>query len=422
MGSDAPGAEERVASRGKRKHDTMNGGTMKASGIIRRMAAAALSSVMAVGIAVGIAAPTPAYADSGRVVTLGADLTDEQRETVLSFFGLTDGDLDGMQVITVTNQDERKYLSSTVPSEEIGTKTLSCSYIQPKSSGGINVQTANLTYVTKEVLYNALQTAGVENCDLVVTAPYEVSGTGALTGVFMAYEQSGNALDQEKEEAATKEMVDTANLQSTYGEAAPEIVSDVKNEVAGNTQLTDDQIRDIIKKAAAAKGVTLTDQDIDTILAIAKQVQSGGYSSDAFSKTLESAKDRLDGIDTSKADGVLGAIQSFFESVGDFFARLFGIAKDSGNSIIDSLNTNVYALDDGTQKTNATTTSDTGTAIGNATTGGTTTNGDATQQQGATNGSVTSQTQGDGTTQGTQGGNGSNGGTTANATVTTAQR
>lgn len=331
--------------------------------IIRRITAAALSAVTMIGMTLGLAAPTPAYADSSRVVTIGADLTDQQKETVLSFFGLSDSDLDSMQVITVTNQDEREYLSSTVPSSEIGTKTLSCSYIQPKTSGGINVQTANLTYVTKEVLYNALQTAGVVNCDLVVTAPYEVSGTGALTGVFMAYEQSGNALDKGKEEAATKEMVDTADLQSTYGEAAPEIVSDVKNEVAGNTQLTDNQIRDIIKKAAAAKGVTLTDDDIDTILAIAKQVQSGGYSSDAFSKTLENAKSTLDGVGTSdQAQGVLGAIQSFFESIGDFFARLFGIAQDSGNSIMDNLNTDVYSLDDGTQKSNTATTTDTNTS------------------------------------------------------------
>lgn len=335
--------------------------------IMRRIASVALSAVAAVGMTLGLAAPTPAYADSGRVVTIGADLTDKQRETVLSFFGLSDDDLNDMQVINVTNQDERKYLSSTVPVSEIGTKTLSCSYIQPKSSGGINVQTANLTYVTKEVLYNALQTAGVENCDLVVTAPYEVSGTGALTGVFMAYEQSGNALDQEKEQAATKEMVDTANLQSTYGEAAPEIVSDVKKEVADDPQLTDDQIRDIIKKAAAAKGVTLTDGDIDTILAIAKQVQSGGYSKDAFSKTLENAKATLDGVGTSKkAEGFVGAVQSFFESIGNFFAHLFGIAKDDGGSIMDSLNTNVYSLDDGTQKKTDANTTATDSDGGNA--------------------------------------------------------
>jgi uncharacterized protein YpuA (DUF1002 family) len=311
--------------------------SIKGIGIAAVMALAMVGSSLA-------AMPTRAYADTSRVVTIGADLTDQQKETVLSFFGLKDSDLNDMQVITVTNEDERKYLSSSVPSSEIGTKTLSCSYIQPKSSGGINVQTANLTYVTKEVLYNALQTAGVENCDLVVTAPYDVSGTGALTGVFMAYEKTGNVLDSDKEEAATKEMVETSDLQNKYGEAAPEVVSDVKNQVAGNTDLSDDQIRDIIKKAAAAKGISLTDDDIDTILSIAKQVQDGGYSKDAFSNTLKDAEARLSGK-KEQADGFVGAVQSFFQSIGDFFAKLFGIAQDKGDSIIDNLNTNVYSLD-----------------------------------------------------------------------------
>lgn len=311
--------------------------SIKGIGIASVMALAMVGSSLA-------AMPTRAYADTSRVVTIGADLTDQQKETVLSFFGLKDSDLNDMQVIMVTNEDERKYLSSSVPSSEIGTKTLSCSYIQPKSSGGINVQTANLTYVTKEVLYNALQTAGVENCDLVVTAPYDVSGTGALTGVFMAYEKTGNALDSDKEEAATKEMVETSDLQNKYGEAAPEVVSDVKNQVAGNTDLSDDQIRDIIKKAAAAKGISLTDDDIDTILSIAKQVQDGGYSKDAFSNTLKDAEARLSGK-KEQADGFVGAVQSFFQSIGDFFAKLFGIAQDKGDSIIDNLNTNVYSLD-----------------------------------------------------------------------------
>lgn len=315
-----------------------------------------MQSVMAVMIALFIGmmasaiAPVNAYADTSTTVTLGADLTDEQKETVLKFFNLTDDDLKTMNVITVTNQDERQYLSSTVPSSEIGTQTLSCSYIQPTSSGGINVQTANLTYVTKEVLYNALQTAGIENCNLVVTAPYKVSGTGALTGVFMAYKQSGKELDSSKEEAATKEMVDTANLQSKYGEAAPEVVSDVKDQVASNPTLTDDQIRTLIKTAAAAKGINLSDSDVDTILAIAKQIQNGNYDKNAFSAKLSDAEAALNNT-KEYADGILGEVQKFFDTLGEFFSKLFGIAQDKGGNIINNLNTNVYSLDNG-QSTN----------------------------------------------------------------------
>ena len=93
-----------------------------------------------------------AWADSGKVVTLGADLTSDQRSEVLSFFGLSESDLNDMTVITVTNTDEHNYCDASIPSEVTGSRTLSCSYIQPTTSGGINIRTANLTYVTSETL------------------------------------------------------------------------------------------------------------------------------------------------------------------------------------------------------------------------------------------------------------------------------
>ncbi|WP_337809629.1 DUF1002 domain-containing protein [Prevotella pectinovora] len=221
--------------------------------LIKTMAMGVATLALAIGTM-----PVSAFADSGRIVTIGADLTDSQKATVLDFFGLSESDLENMQVITVNNQDERAYLEGTVSDAVIGTQTLSCSYIEPTTSGGINVETANLTYVTKNTLYNALQTAGIENCNLVVTAPYKVSGTGALTGIFKAYEANGKTLDDDKKEAATQEMVDTAKLENTYGEGAAQVIGDVKDQVVSSGKdMTDDQIRDIIKTAAKAKGIDL---------------------------------------------------------------------------------------------------------------------------------------------------------------------
>ena len=43
---------------------------------------------------------------------------------------------------------------------------------------------------------------------LLAAAPFEVSGTGALTGILMAYESaSGEQLDETKKEIATQEMI-----------------------------------------------------------------------------------------------------------------------------------------------------------------------------------------------------------------------
>ena len=65
----------------------------------------------------GSMVPTvPAMADAMKVVTLGADLSDEQKNTMLKYFKV---DSSQAQIIYVTNQDERDHLSSYVPLEQI---------------------------------------------------------------------------------------------------------------------------------------------------------------------------------------------------------------------------------------------------------------------------------------------------------------
>ncbi len=321
--------------------------------------------------------PTAALADSQRVVTLGADLSEEQRATVLDFFGLTEDDLENMQVIEVTNDEERELLLDYVASDIIGYQTISCSYIEPTTSGGINVETANLTYVTKNTIYNALQTAGVENCNVVVTAPFEVSGTGALTGIFLAYEANGESLDEDKESAAAEELVASAALEDTYGEDVVSLISDVKNDVTSSTEdLSSDEISDLISQYASEKGLSLSDEDIQTIISIAERIQELDYDSDAFSTTLDEINSKLSGIAES-ADGILGAIQSFFKQIGEWISNLIALITGSGGSsesdadteetqahstegILGSLNTDVFELDETTSSgTDEDTSSDT---------------------------------------------------------------
>ena len=93
---------------------------------------------------------------------------------------------DKAEVIEVTNADERKYLEGVAPDEQIGTRTYSCSYVEPTTSGGIQVKVSNLTYVTSSMISSTLLTSGVENCNVIAASPIEVSGTGALTGIMMA--------------------------------------------------------------------------------------------------------------------------------------------------------------------------------------------------------------------------------------------
>ena len=112
-----------------------------------------------------------------------------EKDTMMRYFKT---DASQVQILTITNQDEREHLGDYIPLEQIGTRTLSCAYVKPTQSGGIKVRTANLNYVTGNMMANALSTAGVTNCEAVAACPYEVSGTGALTGVIMAYESASD--------------------------------------------------------------------------------------------------------------------------------------------------------------------------------------------------------------------------------------
>ena len=62
----------------------------------------------------GTAVPT--MADSVKVVTLGADLTQDQKNTMMKYFNV---DSNQVQILTITNQDERDHLSAYVPLEQI---------------------------------------------------------------------------------------------------------------------------------------------------------------------------------------------------------------------------------------------------------------------------------------------------------------
>ena len=115
------------------------------------------------------------FADSTRVVTIGVNNSPQQKETILKYFGVNENEV---EVISVNNQEERQYLEGIATEAQIGTKTYSCAYVQPTSSGGINVKTANLTWLTSATVASTLTTAGLKNADVVLASAIPASGTG----------------------------------------------------------------------------------------------------------------------------------------------------------------------------------------------------------------------------------------------------
>ena len=82
-------------------------------------------------------------------LSLGADLTPDQRATVLGFMGIELTDLDNYDVVYVNNDEEHKYLDSYISKSEIGTRSLSSVLItEDKKGAGLSVSTHNINYCT----------------------------------------------------------------------------------------------------------------------------------------------------------------------------------------------------------------------------------------------------------------------------------
>lgn len=151
----------------------------------------------------------PAYADNGMTrAVIGADLNEDQVAAVYQAFGVERGSCIEMKV---TNAEERQYLEGYVDSSLIGTRSISSVYVQLLSDGsGMDVTTSNITWCTPEMYISALATAGITDAKVVVAAPFEVSGTAALTGVYKAYEDmTGKKLDDVAKLVSTQELTIT---------------------------------------------------------------------------------------------------------------------------------------------------------------------------------------------------------------------
>lgn len=234
----------------------------------------------------------PVMADASKVVSIGNDLTDAQKKTMMKYFGIS-GDK-SVQEITVTNKDEVSHLSGYIPLEQIGTRTVSCAYIKPTESGGIKVRTANLQYVTANMIASTLADLGIKNCEVVSACPFQVSGTGALTGVMMAYEKAtGTVINKDKKDIATQEVVITKDIAKDIGTAQAEnIVNQAKTEIVQNNITNKTDIQNTVTNIINNNNVNITEQQIDNIVDLVEDVANQDYD-DSYVKNLEEIGDNI---------------------------------------------------------------------------------------------------------------------------------
>lgn len=283
-----------------------------------------LSLVLTLTLALALCVPCMAV-DAGEArAVVGADLTQSQIESVYATFGLSRGDV---AEITVTNAEERDYLEGVVDESVIGTRSISCVYIKVLDEGkGLTVQSSNISWCTNEMYQAAMLTAGITDAEVIVTAPFTVSGTAALTGIYKAYEDiTGQKLETENKETAAEELVVTAELaDATDSATALSIINELKLILDEVKNMTDDELREEIVKIAASYGYTLTDEEIAKIISLCRSLQGLSVSDlqeriAGFQDTVEKLSGAVEQVSSFGAK-----IAAFFNSIAEFFAKLFG--------------------------------------------------------------------------------------------------
>lgn len=284
--------------------------------------------------------------DSKPFLALGKDLNDEQLEYVLTEMGISKSDLENYTVVYITNDMEHQMLDSYIDPSVIGSYSLSSVMVKKNVKGyGIRVTTRNINYCTVSMYQNALLTAGVEDADVLVVGPFPISGTAALVGAWKAYEEmSGEKLSEEAKTAALAEMITTGELtdglEGVDKEKVQELIDYVKAEVIAQGLSDPDDIKDIIAKAEEKFGITLTEEQINSLIEVMKMIanldidpqklleQAGDLYNKYGDTVLSEAKKALDGIITDEVKA------SFWEGLKNFFASLFKSIADyfsSGN-------------------------------------------------------------------------------------------
>ena len=265
----------------------------------------------------------PALADNGRSrAVIAADLSDEQIEQVYQAFGVKRGSVPELRV---SNQEERQYLEGYVDASLIGTRAISSVYVELLPSGsGMDVTTSNITWCSPEMYMSALATAGITDARIVVAAPFAVSGTAALTGVYKAYEDmTGNKLDDLAKLISTQELSITGDLAREIGSMdSASIVNDLKLMLDETKNMSDAQLRQTILDIAGEYGVKLGDKQIGQLIGLCRSLEK--LDPDALRSNVEYVQGTLNRLSGAKIEktGFLGKVGVFIESVESFFQRI----------------------------------------------------------------------------------------------------
>lgn len=266
-------------------------------------------------------------------IAFGADLTSKEKAEVLKQLGITEEELADYETTEVTNKEEHEYLDEYLASRVIGTRALSSVMIEEADAGsGIQVETHNISFCSKEMYTNALVTAGISDARVTVAGPFQISGTAALVGAMKAYGiMTGEEIGEEKSDAATNELVLTSELGDSIGkEEAAQFVALLKDKVVSDKLSSEEEIRDAIEEAEKELNLNISDDMKKKMVGLMQKIGGLDLDLDKLKDQAQGVYDKLKdmGIDLDSAEGLWEKICNFFimiwNAIVNFFKGLFG--------------------------------------------------------------------------------------------------
>lgn len=286
-----------------------------------------LSAIMIAGLMTFQANVLADAVEEKPYLSLGADLSTDQKSKVLELLDVDEKALDQYNIVTVTNADEHKYLDDYLDSSVIGTKALSSVLVEKRDKGeGIDVTTKNITYCTAGMYENALTTAGVTDATVTVAGPFNITGTAALVGAMNAYEDmTGEDISSESKDAATNELVVTSELADQFNDSdkAEQFLALIKEKVLSDDAKSESDINDIIDECSKDLDITVTDDQKAQIAELMQKINKLDLNVNDLKEQASKIYDKLSEMDID-AQGIFAKIKTVLSSI---FAALSGLLQ-----------------------------------------------------------------------------------------------
>ena len=296
-------------------------------------------TVLALTVVAGLSVSMTAFAKSsftgeyrqGEILSFGSSLNQREEAALRDYFGVSDE----MEAIYVDNETAIKQLGLAPDAlDDYKGGWYSSAYVKLTDQGGINVSSKNVSLVTNEMFANALITSGILNCEVIVSAPFMVTGESALAGILAGAEEiMGESLSEENKVVA-KEEIDTTleiadeilnnpdneiNSSSDSSTVASGIINDIKQQVIKDSP-NSTQIEQIIVNVTNNYGVDLSEESTERIANLMEDVNKLDIDYKDIKETMKNIGDSIS--ESLKEAGVKLKEYKKKKKIGNWFVDL----------------------------------------------------------------------------------------------------